>query len=310
MAKGPSTSERARRVIALLGQLAPDTRISIADLAAEVGASQAQLAADLETLAMCGVAPYDPGDLMPLLIEDGMVEVWGELPAVRGPVRLSAAEARALAAALQAAGIGAGDPLAERLLDAAASGGFDAADLERTVRAASSAHETEVFESLAQALDSSSVVTLAYVRGGSEEATCRDVEPLALFAERGAWYLTGWCRKVGAWRTFRVDRIREATVSGDSFDPSVHGAPALGSAFDTAGLPCARLRFAPGEVFSDREWPGAHVLHTDEDGATIVDVPFGGTDWIARRVVARLGTVVVLEPSGLRQAVRELARKA
>jgi len=99
MAKGPSTSERARRVIALLGQLAPDTRISIADLAAEVGASQAQLAADLETLAMCGVAPYDPGDLMPLLIEDGMVEVWGELPAVRGPVRLSAAEARALAAA-------------------------------------------------------------------------------------------------------------------------------------------------------------------------------------------------------------------
>jgi hypothetical protein len=37
-------------------------------------------------------------------------------------------------------------------------------------------------------------------------------------------------------------------------------------------------------------------------------VPFAGTDWIARRVVARLGNVEALEPAEVRSAVGVLAR--
>ena len=136
MARGTSASERARRIIALFGRLTPGTRVAIGDLAREVGATPAELAADLETLAMCGIAPYDPGDLMPLIIEDGIVDV-GRSCLLSADPCVSGAEARALAAALQAAGVSADAALTSRLLAAAASDSFDASALERTVRAAS-----------------------------------------------------------------------------------------------------------------------------------------------------------------------------
>ena len=301
-------SERARRLIAIMGQLTPDARIRIADLAAEVGASESELTADLETLSMCGVAPYYPDDLAPLVVEDGYVEVWGELPALKGPVRLSAAEASALAAALQAAGFTASDELPARLLAAAGSAGFDAEQLERTIRSASSAHDAQTYEALARAVQEHGVLHLEYAALGTEEVTARDVEPMSLFAERGAWYLTAWCRRAGDWRTFRVDRIRSAGLTGERFDSDAHsGTPGALGAFEARGLPTARLRFSAGESFTDRDWPGGRILERAEDGGITVEVPYGGTAWIARHVVGRLGAVEVLEPAELRAAVRELA---
>ncbi len=308
MARGTSTTHRVRRLIALLNQLAEGDRISIASLAEQVGTTPAELAGDLEDLMMCGVAPYDPGDMLPMFIEDGHVVVWGSLAALRGPVRLSAPEARALTAALQAVGFDGDDPLVARLVSAAGTSGFDPGELERTVRAISSAHEPSVFEAVAEGLSKREVVTIEYVRAGSDEPTTRDIEPMALFAERGAWYMTAWCRRATDWRTFRMDRIRTAVVSGEVFEqrqPSQLG----DAAFDAKGLPRAILRFAPGEHFSEREWPGAHARKTAEDGAVTVSVPYGGTAWIARQVVARLGGIEVLEPQEVRDAVRELATR-
>jgi len=303
-----SGAERARRLIAMAGQLRPGTRLRIADLAAELGTTEAELTADIETLSMCGVAPYCPDDLTPLFVENGYVEVWGELPALKGPVRLSAAEASALAAALQAAGFSADDELAARLLSATGSTGFDAEELERTIRAATTAHDAEVYEAVARAVEEHAVTRIEYVRMGAEEMIARDVEPVALFAERGAWYLTAWCRKAGDWRTFRVDRIRSAVLAAERFGPTARsGVPGAVSAFSAEGLPAARLRFSAGESFAGREWPGACVVEQAEDGSIVVDVPYGGTDWIARHVAARLGGVEALEPAEIRAAVRELA---
>jgi len=292
----------------MAGQLRPGSRLRIADLAAELGTTEAELTADIETLSMCGVAPYCPDDLTPLFVENGYVEVWGELPALKGPVRLSAAEAGALASAMQAAGFSADDELTARLLAARGSAGFDAEELERTIRAATTAHDADVYEALARAVEEHAVTRIEYVRMGSDELVARDVEPAALFAERGAWYLTAWCRKAGDWRTFRVDRIRSAGVTGDRFDPAARsGVPGAASAFSAAGLPAARLRFSAGESFAGREWPGGRMVEQAEDGSFIVEVPYGGTDWIARHVAARLGGVEVLEPAEVRAAVRELA---
>lgn len=304
---GVSAAERARRLIALLGQLAPARRIRIAELAAEVGATEAELTSDLETLSLCGVAPYYPDDYMPLVIEDGYVEVIGALPALKGPVRLSSAEAGALAAALQAAGFTAEDDLTARLLDATGAAGFHAEDLERTIRAATTAHQSEVYETLARATERSGVVRIEYVRSGSEEIGVRDIEPMALFGERGAWYVTAWCRRAGDWRTFRFDRIRSAESTGVSFDRRRRSEPPGSAAFSVAALPVARILFSADEPFIEREWPGARVVEQQADGGVIVVVPYAGTDWISRRIVARLGAAKVIEPAEIRVAVRELA---
>ncbi|MGV8084034.1 MAG: helix-turn-helix transcriptional regulator [Coriobacteriia bacterium] len=314
-----TSADRARRLLALFGKLTPG-EIPLAALADELGTTEADLSADLETLSLCGVAPYSPDQLVDVFVEDGVVQVYSPPPALREPVRLSAAEAEALAAALSAAGFSADDPLTARLL-AAASMRFDAAEMERTLQAASEPHDAGVFEALAEGARDARVVEIRYQKEGAEGAEARRVEPLQLFAERGSWYLSAWCRSAGAVRTFRIDRVllveaseeraihaTVAKVGTTAKRPKTRdgGGPA---AFSPAGLPLARLRFAPGEAFIEREWPGGRVLSTSNEAGTIAEVPYAGTAWIARRVVARLGAVEVLEPAELRSAVRELARE-
>jgi proteasome accessory factor C len=303
----PSSGDAARRLIALLGQLTPELSVSVADLAQTLGIDAEQLADDLSTLCLCGIAPYTPDQMVDVFVEDGMVEVLSPLPAVTAPVRLSPAEAEALASALAAAGFTAEDPLAAKVL-AAASAGFDADALERTLRSALATHDSTTFETLAVAVSEHEVVAIAYQSDGAAQPSARDVEPRRLFAERGAWYLSAWCRRAGGMRTFRVDRIRTAETTGEHFEPAAgeDSAP-LPSAFAPEGLPLATLRFTPGEAFVEREWPGGRIAEAGEDGATVAEVPYAGTDWIARRVLARLGKVEALAPAEVRFAVREMA---
>ena len=306
--RGVPAADRARRLIALLGRLKEGTRVPLADLAAELDTSPAELAGDLVTLSLCGIAPYTPMELVPVLVDGEFVEVWGSIPAMRGPVRLSAAEANALAAALAAAGFAADDPLVSRLLEASSTS-FDAEELGRTLRTVGVAHERATFELLADAIAKHEAVAIAYQREGAETPGVRTVEPLQLFADRGAWYLSAWCRKAGGYRTFRVDRIRAAEYSGETFDPARRARAATSpSALSTDGLPVARLRFSAEEAFSEREWPGGRVAEKTADGSLLVDVPFAGTDWIARRVGARMGAVEALEPAEVRIAVSAVAR--
>ena len=307
----PSSSESARRLISLLGQLTPGARIPLDELAGSLDVTPAQLANDLETLSMCGVAPYTPDQLVEVFVDDGFVEVYAPLPAVKAPVRLSPGEARAPAAALAAAGFTADDPLVSRLL-AASSAGFDAERLEHTLRSAIATHDSSVFQTLASATSSHEAVAISYQSEGAAEPTERIVEPAALFAERGAWYLSAWCRSAGAMRTFRIGRIRVATATRETFvvrRGTGVGATSDGAlkAFAPEGLPVATLRFEADEQFLAREWPGGRIAAEKPDGEIVADVPFAGTGWIARRVVARLGRVEAVGPAEVRTAVRELA---
>lgn len=302
------SDEQARRLIALLGRLHDGERLSLTALAEQLGTTPAELADDIVTLSLCGVAPYDPLGLVPVSVEGDVVEVFGDVPALRGPVRLSATEAGALAAALQAAGFGADEPLTARLLDASSTA-FDAAEVEHVVRAGIAGHDTGVYETLARAVEEHLPVQLEYTTAGSDTATLREVEPLALFAERGAWYLTAWCRTARAWRTFRLDRATSALIVEGEAVGQHEGAPVSARAFDPEGLPLARLRFADAREFTAREWPDAIAETPADDGSVEVAVPYAGTEWLGRTVVARLGSVEVLEPLEVRQGVAALASR-
>lgn len=297
----PSSSDRARRLIALLGRLQPDTEISLSDLSSELGVSEETLAEDLGTLSLCGIAPYDPLGLVPVLVEDGLVRVFGEIPALSRPVRLTAAEAGALAAVLEAAGYAGTDPLPARLL-AAAGRGVDADELRKVVLAAQDSHRPEVYEALASAIDESRLAKIEH-HGATGAATCRVIEPYALFAERGCWYVTAWCRSAEAWRTFRLDRIASVRTLEPHAREREDVPPPC--ALDSSELPRATLKFAEGTSFVEREWPGGRAVG-EADGTTLAEVPYAGTDWIARRVLARFGDVEIVSPHELREAVQAL----
>ncbi len=290
-------------MLALLNRLEPASSIPLDELASLLGVSVSEIADDMTALSCCGLAPYDPGSLVAVFVEDGMVNVWGPLPALDRAVRLSAAEARALVTALQAAGFGPENPLTSKLLDAATTD-FSAEDLVQTIRAGVAGSASDVYKTLAGAIERSEVVRIAYRRGGSGSETRREIEPSALLNDRGVWYVSAFCRLAGAMRTFRLDRMRDAETTGAHFTPRTQSL--RGRAFDPDGLPVALLRFTDAEEYSEREWPGSRIHAVDGSGLE-VEVPYSGTAWISRMVVARLGSVEVIEPEEVRASVRELA---
>ncbi len=296
---------RARRLLAILHLLEPDTELGIDTIAESLGARPEEVAADLELLAMCGIS-QEAGDQVPIYLEDGVVVVYNPLPALDRAIRLSGAEAQALVAALQTAGIDPGNELIAKLLAATAARDVSAEQISHIVRASVGPETGTTLGVLALALEQHRVVALSYQSSGTSDVTARDCEPMELVNDKGVWYLEAFCRRAGALRTFRVDRIREARIEDEVFAP--RALDLTGAAIVTDGLPVATVRLAPGEEFSARDWPGAHMTAVDDDGSVVVAVPYAGTGWIARQVLARLGGAQVLEPAEVRNAVADLAR--
>jgi predicted DNA-binding transcriptional regulator YafY len=102
--------------------------------------------------------------------------------------------------------------------------------------------------------------------------------------------------------------MHSVVATGEHFSAGDATAYATTSAFSPSAHPSALLRFAPGEEFTEREWPGGTLAETCTDGSMLAEVPFAGTGWIARHVTARLGRVEVLEPESVRNAVATFAR--
>src|SRR5262245_41846540 len=78
--------------------------------------------------------------------------------------------------------------------------------------------DTAQFQSLATATQQHQDVRFAY-ESRSGAASDRRVEPYRLVLLGRRWYLLGWDRDRGDWRTFRLDRITTVTVPGTTFHP-------------------------------------------------------------------------------------------
>jgi len=231
--------------------------------------------------------------------------VYMDPPGLERPLRLTTGEARAIGAALEVAGYAADAPLRARLV-AACSDDVPLDELERTVRAgAAPGGAADVYSTLAAAAEEHEKLLVAYYTGSSGRVTERVVHPWALVQRMGVWYLVAWCESANQERVFRLDRIRGIEHTGSSFPPPAQVSTLVTP--DTSVLPLAEIRFAPGATLpDDRQWPGV-VLELQADGSTLAHVPYQSTAWIARRVVAYLGTAEVISPDEVRSAVLALA---
>jgi len=300
---------RARRLLTLLPFLREQRVIPIAALAAAVGSDERAIADDLTVLSLCGGDERDPSQLVGVLVEDGVAEVFADLPALERPVRLTAVEARALVAALGALGVDPAADLVRKLTDYAATS-VDPDAVATTVRTAFAQDKhAHVIAALDLAAERGLAVRIGYASWGSGEVSERTVHPYALYRWRDSWYLLAFCERTNEERTFRVDRITSTAITKTPFERPA-GLKATASPLpDLDALPRATVRFASdGPDLSDREWPGATFERAD-DGSVTARIPYAGTAWIARRIAARLGDAEVLEPAEVREAVVATARE-
>ena len=243
---------------------------------------------------------------------DGTIEVdpepYGD--SFARPARLLPVEAKALVAAIDLIGehIPEGSLASVRKKVVAALGEDP---IEDGLQIASpGGDDAEIAAVVSQAIASRRLLSFEYYKENEDEFSTRTVEPYALINGREGWYVASYDPARESVRHFRLDRIKSASVSAESFelrediDPAadVDGWPRTGE------VPASRR--ARVWISADRaRWAREERRVAQElgDGAVVVELGFAGVDWLVREVLKEAGDAVVLEPADAREAVLALA---
>ncbi len=243
---------------------------------------------------------------------DGQIEVDPEAygDSFARPARLLPVEAKALVAAIDLIGehIPAGS-LASVRRKVVAALGEDPAH-EGLHIAAAGGDDAEIAAVISRAIATQRLLSFEYYKENEDEFTTRTVEPYALINGREGWYIASFDPARSDVRHFRLDRIKSAQVSADSFEPRADVDPSAGvDGWPRTGeVPAsrrARVWISPERARWARE--ERTVIGEGADGSVVVDLGFAGLDWLVREVLKEAGDAVVLAPPDAREAVRAAA---
>ena len=162
------------------------------------------------------------------------------------------------------------------------------------------------------------VTRVLYRSGSTGEADRFAVEPLGLVWHRGRLYLHAHSRKHGEQRTFRVDRIEEATATAERFAPPADfdlGAALAGSfgVWQADGpAETVRVRFAAdaaGYVAAGR-WHDSQTIEEHADGSLTLTLALTAFEEVAAWVLSFGPKAEALGPPALRDRIAADLRTA
>jgi proteasome accessory factor C len=256
---------------------------TVEEVCERFGYSRADLVKDLNLVFVCGLPGYGPGDLMTAYVDEDEVVV-DTADYFAEPLRLTSAEALVLlAGGMAMLSAGTGPPsLGTAVAKLQAALLPDEGAIEVDIPA-----EPEMVVRLRDAATGGAVMRIEHASVATGAETTRDIEPWAVFATLGNWYVSGHCRMADAERVFRNDRIRKVEPTGGTFDPP-------------ATPPVAEVRYAPGvddvrariRLAPSARWVAEYYpVETLEDTPDGLVVEFSSADpAVAARLLVRLGS--------------------
>lgn len=288
MSPRPDAASRLRRLLTLIPWVVDHQGASIDDIAARFGISVSELERDLELIPFCGLPPYSPDRLIDCQVVDGKVYLrFAEY--FRRPVSLTPSEGFTLLAAgralLAVPGADVGGSLASALGKLAdVLGGADGMAVELG--------EGRYLEDLRRAAAGHEQVEIEYYAFGRDAHTRRRIDPLAVFAAEGQWYVDAYCHRAEDDRLFRVDRVATLTFTGETFEPTDRPGATLGVFSPAPSDPRAVLLLHPDAAWVVEAYPTESVGEED-DGRLRVTLAVGGPAWL-ERLLLRLGPAAEL----------------
>jgi proteasome accessory factor C len=214
-----SADDRLRRLLALVPWVAANDGPTVDEVCARFGCTEQELVEDLDLLFLCGLYPYTPDVLIETDIADGRVWIrYAEY--FSRPLRLTPGEGLALLAKartlLAVRGSDPDGPLARGLGKLARVVGVDpdeALEIEMNPVA------PEVIDVMQRAARERRQVAMEYYSFGRDTAMARVIDPYAVFAASGQWYVSAFCHQVEDERLFRLDRVLHADLLDSTFAP-------------------------------------------------------------------------------------------
>jgi proteasome accessory factor C len=308
----PNVAERLGRMLVAVPYLVQHPGTTLMEAATLFGVEPRQLRRDLELLFMSGLPPYGPGDLIDVDIdEDGRIRI-GMADHFARPLRLTRQEALAVylraTELLATPGIPQAPALASALDKLRASLGTETLGDAEGIQATGGGVGPPHLDVMRDAVTHKVRVHIGYRAASSGEHSDRTIEPEAVFATLGRWYVVAWDVDADEERLFRIDRMTSAAPTGARFEP--RGLQGAGRPLYTPGEGDVPVRLV---LRPEARWVAEYYVATDvverEDGSIEATLPAKRLSWIAR-LLLRLGpSADVLDPPSLRDQVRQLAAR-
>lgn len=298
------TVSRLSRILALIPYVLEREFVNVGEVMERFDYTPEQLTRDLNTVFVCGLPGYGPGDLMEAFIDEDEVVIDAAGYFTNAP-RLTPAEALGLlAAGLTVIGSGQATPALERAVKKLTRVLMPEAESTLSVDVID---EGEIVASFREAASDQRVVSISYLSVGKEVLTERDIEPWSVFTALGKWYVTGHCRLVEDVRTFRLDRIKAWSVSDETFErPEEIPDPGVGYVPSDEDVVC-EISLTPRARWVMEYYPVEIV----REGVRTTRVRFSSPDVeVPARLLLRLGdTAKLVKGEAVRRRVRELGEQ-
>jgi proteasome accessory factor C len=300
-------------MLAIVPYLVQHPGSAVPDVAAAFGVPEEQLRRDLDLLFMSGLPPYGPGDLIDVDVdEEG--RVWISMADhFSRPLKLTRIEALAIylrgTELLATPGMPDAPSLEKALEKLRESLGPETLrETETRIEILRTGPAPEHLDALRSAAEAHERLSIEYFAASTGEWSRREIDPEEVFTGMGHWYVAAWDVDADAERLFRIDRIRSVTATGESFAPRGLQGAGRDLYSPTGEDVSVRLRLAPTARWVAEYYATTDVVERD-DGGVEVTLPARQLGWVARLLLRLGGDAEVREPSGLRDEVRELARR-
>ena len=287
--RGPRpTSDRLRRLLVMLPWLMEHGEVTVEEMCHRFELTEAELVKDLELAAMCGLPPF-VDEMVDVFIDEG--RVYAGVPRLfTRPLRLTAPEGFALLAAarvaMQLPGADVDGALARALQKLAALLGDDAVVMETPQPPAAAM--------VVDAAQRNERLHITYWSPAADRRTERDITPRRVFFDSGYWYVIADDHRSGEERTFRIDRIEHAELTGVFDEPREVDVPHGDNWFADDELPSAVLTVPAGGGWVAERYP-TRSAESVGDGWRI-EVTVASERWL-RDLLLRLGAEArVVEP--------------
>src|SRR5579859_4706900 len=222
-------------------------------------------------------------------LRDGAVhvdkELWGDT--FRLAPRLTPLEARAIRLALEYVGpmiaVDAHTPL-ERVRKKLEET-FGQFELQQTPEPQVERAEEGLIETLARGMREHRLVEIEYQKEMESQTSTRLVEPYSLERQLPNWYVHTWDRSSDAERSFRLDRMKNAKLTKEKFEPREGFEPTR-----LRGARSARVLYSPAIALYEIERDAVRLT----GGHAVREIPVGSDEWLESDILSKRGEATVL----------------
>jgi predicted DNA-binding transcriptional regulator YafY len=178
---------------------------------------------------------------------------------------------------------------------------FGQFELSQSTQAGVGLAEADLVATLTEGIRERRLVEIEYQKEGEQTWSKRVVEPYSLERELPNWRVHTWDRSRDAERSFRLDRMRTARVTPESFEPR--------PGFEPRGLRDARTAKVLYLKGVAARWAAERGATPLKDGTALAEMPVGSAEWLVGEILSQRGEAVLLEPEEMRKTVATRARE-